>query len=136
LPPWKSFWLNYIQLAFFKYYWMWLPFALLGGWMAVKEIRRPPVDGSLRASAALLLGWIGVVIASCAFKNAQYPRYVFFALPAVSILTGRRRESGRRVRAYYCLLRRARAAARQRALLRDERDSRRPDAAARAARHD
>src|SRR5581483_9341704 len=49
LPPWKSFWLNYIQLAFFKYYWMWLPFALLGGWMAVKEIRRPPVDGSLRA---------------------------------------------------------------------------------------
>jgi len=89
LPPWKSFWLNYIQLAFFKYYWMWLPFALLGGWMAVKEIRRPPVDGSLRASAALLLGWIGVVIASCAFKNAQYPRYVFFALPAVSILTGR-----------------------------------------------
>lgn len=85
----ESFWINYIQLAFLKYYWPWLPFALWGGWILIKEFRRPEPSTNRRASAALILAWIGIATLSCAFKNAQYPRYVFFALPAVSILTGR-----------------------------------------------
>ena len=84
----KSFWINYIQLAFLKYYWPWLPFALWGGWILIKELRYPEPGANRRASAALILAWIGIATLSCAFKNAQYPRYVFFALPAVSVLTG------------------------------------------------
>jgi 4-amino-4-deoxy-L-arabinose transferase-like glycosyltransferase len=85
-----AFWTNYIMLAFLNYYWPWLPFAVFGAWLVVGELRNPPKDdGHQRASAVLLLSWIGIATLSSAFKNAQYPRYVFFALPAVSIIVAR-----------------------------------------------
>ena len=84
-----AFWTNYIVLAFLNYYWPWLPFALLGAWIVVSEICRSEIAGEQRASAALLLAWVGIATVSSAFKNAQYPRYVFFALPAVSIIAAR-----------------------------------------------
>ena len=84
-----AFWRNYIELAFLNYYWPWLPFALIGTWLVVSELRRPEKESGRRASAALIVAWIAVAMVSSGLKNAQYPRYVFFALPAVSILTAR-----------------------------------------------
>jgi len=84
-----AFWRNYIELAFLNYYWPWLPFALFGTWIVVSELRRPEKESGRRASAALIVAWIAVAMVSSGLKNAQYPRYVFFALPAVSILTAR-----------------------------------------------
>ena len=84
-----SFWTNYILLPFLTYYWPWLPFALLGAWISLKELVKAPVSNNDRASAALLLAWIGIFLLTGAIKSAQYPRYIFFALPAVSIMTAR-----------------------------------------------
>ena len=84
-----AFWRNYIELAFLNYYWPWLPFALFGTWLVVSELRDPEIESGRRASAALILAWIAVAMLSSGLKNTQYPRYVFFALPAVSILTAR-----------------------------------------------
>jgi 4-amino-4-deoxy-L-arabinose transferase-like glycosyltransferase len=85
-----AFWTNYILLAFLSYYWPWLPFAVIGTWLIVTEVPRAKNGkAEQRASAALLLAWVGLATLSSAFKNAQYPRYVFFALPAVSIVSAR-----------------------------------------------
>ena len=84
----QAFFSNYILLAFSAYYWPWLPFAVVGAWLVVKQLSLSEKNPTDRASAALLLAWIGIAIVSCAFKKAQYPRYVVFALPAVSIITG------------------------------------------------
>ena len=84
-----AFWRNYIELAFLNYYWPWLPFALFGTWLVVSELRDPEKESGRRASGALIMAWIAVAIVSSGLKNTQYPRYVFFALPAVSIITAR-----------------------------------------------
>lgn len=84
-----AFWRNYIELAFLNYYWPWLPFALFGTWLVVGELRDPEKESGRRASAALIVAWIAVAMVGSGLKNAQYPRYVFFALPAVSIITAR-----------------------------------------------
>jgi len=83
----QAFFTNYIVFAFFGYYWPWLPFAVVGAWVAFKQLSPSEKNPPDRASAVLLLAWIGVAIVSCALKKAQYPRYVVFALPAVSIIT-------------------------------------------------
>jgi 4-amino-4-deoxy-L-arabinose transferase-like glycosyltransferase len=84
-----GFWMNYVGLAFLSYYWPWLPFALVGARQSLKDLIKSPVNKNARSSAVLLLAWIGIASLSAAIKSAQYPRYVFFMLPAVSIMTAR-----------------------------------------------
>ncbi len=73
-------------VGFVKTYWPWLPFAVTGLWLSIQDLRNPQRERSARASAGFLLGWIAIVFVTSALKNAQYLRYIFIALPAISIM--------------------------------------------------
>ncbi len=81
----REFWRAYVvQLT--GTYWPWLPFAVAGTWSTFRVALDPEQQRSERATAGLLLGWVGITIASCALKNVQYIRYVLMAIPAISIV--------------------------------------------------
>jgi 4-amino-4-deoxy-L-arabinose transferase-like glycosyltransferase len=84
-PKFTGFWTIYVR-GFLESYWPWLPFAVGGAWLFARDALNPLRERQQRATAALFLTWIGLVFASCAFKRAQYFRYVFMALPAISIM--------------------------------------------------
>lgn len=84
-PKFTGFWAIYV-VGFAQSYWPWLPFALAGTWLLARDALNPKLDRPKRATAGFLLAWVGVVFASCAFKKAQYFRYAFIALPAISVI--------------------------------------------------
>jgi 4-amino-4-deoxy-L-arabinose transferase-like glycosyltransferase len=80
----EEFWNIYI-VEFAKTYWPWLPFAGAGMWMSLRDFMKPEMKYSTRPVIGFLLAWVVIVFASSALKNAQYLRYVYIALPAISI---------------------------------------------------
>jgi 4-amino-4-deoxy-L-arabinose transferase-like glycosyltransferase len=85
VPRISQFWDEYV-LGFASNYWPWLPFALAGTYLTVRVALDSKARRYERASAGLLLAWIGVTFLSCAVKNAQYLRYALLAIPAISIV--------------------------------------------------
>lgn len=85
VPRISQFWDEYV-LGFAFNYWPWLPFALAGTYLTVRVALDSKARRYERASAGLLLAWIGVTFLSCAIKNAQYLRYALLAIPAISIV--------------------------------------------------
>lgn len=71
---------NY-PVALLKYYWPWLPFLLVGLWMAFRAARQKD------QAATLLLVWVLLVILPFSLVQTRYPRYIMPVFPAFSILS-------------------------------------------------
>jgi 4-amino-4-deoxy-L-arabinose transferase-like glycosyltransferase len=84
-PSFAGLWTVYVR-GFLETYWPWLPLALAGAWLFAREALSPLRERHRRAAAGFFLVWVGIVFASCVFKRAQYLRYVFIALPAISVM--------------------------------------------------
>lgn len=67
-------------------FWPGLPFMLAGMVMAAAGLRRAPAQ--VRASAALMLGWVLLVVVASSIKPDHDIRYLFLALPALAVLGG------------------------------------------------
>lgn len=68
-------------------YILWLPFALIGTRMALRDVFDSKTATGKRAILGLLLGWVGIVFLSGGLKPGQYERYLMPALPAISIMS-------------------------------------------------
>jgi 4-amino-4-deoxy-L-arabinose transferase-like glycosyltransferase len=81
---------EFLQVYFVEFgrsYILWLPFALIGGWMAVRAALNTKTEAGKRAALGLLLGWIGIVYLTNALKPEPYERYLMPALPAISLIS-------------------------------------------------
>jgi 4-amino-4-deoxy-L-arabinose transferase-like glycosyltransferase len=74
-------------LRFALSYMLWLPFALMGGWMALRGAFDAKSEMDKRALLGLLLGWVVVVFLAAGLKPGEYERYLMPALPAISIMS-------------------------------------------------
>jgi 4-amino-4-deoxy-L-arabinose transferase-like glycosyltransferase len=71
---------NY-PVALLKYYWPWLPFLLVGLWMAFRAARQK------NQAASLLLIWVLLVFLPFSLVQTRYPRYIMPVFPAFSIVS-------------------------------------------------
>ncbi len=68
-------------------YLFWLPFALVGTRMALRDVFDSQTEAGKRAILGLLLGWVAIVFLSGALKPGEYERYLMPALPPISIMS-------------------------------------------------
>ena len=72
-----------------KGYWPWLPFMLIGSGQAAFSISGYGNHSAKRSTSVLLVGWFLIVLLGASLKPSGYTRYLFLALPAMSILSAR-----------------------------------------------
>lgn len=68
-------------------YILWLPFALVGTRMALRDAFDSKTEAGKRAVLGLLVGWVGIVFLAGGLKPGEYERYLMPALPAISIMS-------------------------------------------------